>query len=187
LKRGLLHRDVQRQLGSYDSLDVLREHYEKADTDDLLSRVQYLDIKTYLTDDILAKVDRASMAVSLEVRAPLLDHKFMELAARIPSSLKLRGREGKHIFKKALGRCLPESILYRRKMGFAVPLSEWFRGELKEKAHETLFACQDDGLVDGSVQEKIWNEHQKGFRNRSTELWTLLMFRLWQRNFIPAA
>lgn len=187
LKRGLLHGDIQRQLGSYDSLDVLREHYDKADTEDLLSRVQYLDIKTYLTDDILAKVDRASMAVSLEVRAPILDHKFMELAARIPSSLKLRGMEGKHIFKKALRRCLPESILYRRKMGFAVPLAEWFRGELKEKAHETIFVCQDDGLLDRLVVEKIWDEHQKGLRNRSTELWTLLMFRLWQRNFIPAA
>ncbi|HEY3167370.1 MAG TPA: asparagine synthase (glutamine-hydrolyzing), partial [Candidatus Binatia bacterium] len=112
MKSQLLQPDIQRQLGDYDSLDVLREYYDKADTDDLLSRVQYVDIKTYLTDDILAKVDRASMAVSLEVRAPILDHKFMELAARIPSSLKLRGMQGKYIFKKALEHCVPQPILY---------------------------------------------------------------------------
>jgi asparagine synthase (glutamine-hydrolysing) len=187
LKRALLHGDVQRQLRGYDSLDVLREHYEKANTDDLLSRVQYVDIKTYLTDDILAKVDRASMAVSLEVRAPILDHKFMELAARIPSSLKLRGMEGKHIFKKALRRCLPESILYRRKMGFAIPLAQWFRGELKEMAHETLFGNDGADLLDSSAVKKVWGEHQKGFRDRSTELWTLFMFRLWQSKFLSAA
>jgi asparagine synthase (glutamine-hydrolysing) len=185
LKRGLLHGDVQRQLGSYDSLDVLREHYEKADTDDLLSRVQYVDIKTYLTDDILAKVDRASMAVSLEVRAPILDHKFMELAARIPSSLKLRGMQGKYIFKKALERCLPASVLYRKKMGFAVPLAQWFRGELKDLAYETIYREHDDFLNASTVQ-RIWDEHQKGFRDRSTELWAIFMFRLWQRKFLAA-
>jgi asparagine synthase (glutamine-hydrolysing) len=183
LKRGLLNGDVQRQLGSYDSLDVLREYYEKADTDDLLSRVQYVDIKTYLTDDILAKVDRASMAVSLEVRAPILDHKFMELAARIPSSLKLRGMQGKYIFKKALERCLPASVLYRKKMGFAVPLAQWFRGELKDLAYETIYREHDDFLNASTVQ-RIWDEHQKGFRDRSTELWAIFMFRLWQRKFL---
>jgi asparagine synthase (glutamine-hydrolysing) len=184
LKRSLLHRDVQSQLGGYDSLDILREHYDKADTDDLLSRVQYVDIKTYLADDILAKVDRASMAVSLEVRAPILDHKFMELAARIPSSLKLRGIQGKYIFKKALERCLPESILYRKKMGFAVPLARWFRKDLKEMACEAIFDCRRDDLLEPSTTEKIWREHQRGVRDRSTELWTLFMFRLWQRKFL---
>jgi asparagine synthase (glutamine-hydrolysing) len=184
LKRGLLHADVRSHLGSYDSLDVLREYYDNADTDDLLSKVQYVDIKTYLADDILAKVDRASMAVSLEVRAPILDHKFMELAARIPSSLKLRGMEGKHIFKKALGSRLPESILYRKKMGFAVPLAQWFRGELKGMAHEAIFDGGRDDFLEPKTVERIWTEHQRGFRDRSTELWTLLMFRLWQRKFL---
>jgi asparagine synthase (glutamine-hydrolysing) len=184
LKLELLDGDIKRQLGSYDSLDVLREYYEKADTDDLLSRVQYVDIKTYLADDILAKVDRASMAVSLEVRAPILDHKFMELAAQIPSSLKLRGMDGKYIFKKALKRCLPDSILYRKKMGFAVPLAQWFRGELKEMAYETIFQANGENILDRSSVENIWGEHQKGFRDRSTELWTLLMFHLWQGKFL---
>jgi asparagine synthase (glutamine-hydrolysing) len=183
LKSDLFHGDIKRQLGNYDSLNVLRHYYEKADTDDLLSRIQYVDIKTYLTDDILAKVDRASMAVSLEVRAPILDHKFMELAARIPSSLKLRGVEGKYIFKRALACCLPNSVLYRKKMGFAVPLAEWFRGELKEIASEMILGGRSDDLLKQNTVERLWVEHQRGFRDRSTELWTLLMFRLWQRKF----
>lgn len=187
LKLNLLHRDIRQQLADYNSLDVLREYYERADTDDLLSRIQYVDIKTYLSDDILAKVDRASMANSLEVRAPILDHKVMELAARIPSSLKLRGIQGKYIFKKALKRVLPESILYRKKMGFAVPLGRWFRGELKAMAQETIFDGQPEGLLDRSTVEKIWREHQRGLRDRSTELWTVFMFRLWQRKFLMAA
>jgi asparagine synthase (glutamine-hydrolysing) len=186
LKSELLHGDIQRQLGRYDSLNVLRGYYDRADTDDSLSRVQYVDIKTYLADDILVKVDRASMAVSLEVRAPILDHKFMELAARIPSSMKLRGLTGKYIFKKALERRLPENILYRDKMGFAVPLADWFRGDLKEMACEILFEHRDDFFVRSTVQ-KMWDDHQKGFRDRATELWTLFMFRLWQRNFLSSS
>ena len=184
LKADLLHGDIKRQLGSYDSLDVLRGYYDRADTDDLLSKVQYVDIKTYLSDDILAKVDRASMAVSLEVRAPILDHKFMELAARIPSSLKLQGMNGKYIFKKALVRCLPQPILYRKKMGFAVPLADWFRGELKEMAHQVLFHGNGEHFLESSTVKKIWNEHQNGLRDRSTELWSLLIFRMWQKSFL---
>jgi asparagine synthase (glutamine-hydrolysing) len=185
--RDLLHPDVRKQLAGYDSVDVLREHYERADSEDPLSRIQYVDIKTYLPDDILAKVDRASMANSLEVRAPILDHKLMELVARMPSSLKLRGIQGKYIFKKALQRYLPTSILYREKMGFAVPLAQWFRGELKELAYETIFSINQDNLLDWPKVEKIWGEHQRGFRNRSTELWNILMFRVWQRKFVVPA
>ena len=186
LKRKLLHPDVMSHLASYDSLDVLRHYYDKADTEDTLSRIQYVDIKTYLTDDILTKVDRASMANSLEVRAPILDHKFMELAARIPSSLKLRGRVGKYIFKKTLEPLLPQSTLTRPKMGFAVPLARWFRHELKEMAHEVILGRHAEDFTEPRIVEKIWGEHQRGFRDRSTELWTLLMFRLWQRRFLPA-
>jgi len=112
----------------YDSMDVFRRYYDRADSDDLLSKIQYVDIKTYLTDDILAKVDRASMAVSLEVRAPMLDHKFLELAARIPSSLKLHRSVGKYILKKALEPLLPANILHRSKQGFAIPLDVCFGG-----------------------------------------------------------
>ena len=182
-KQKLLHPDVHKALAGYDSLDVFKFYYDKADTDDPLSRIQYLDIKTYLTDDILAKVDRASMANSLEVRAPILDHKFMELAATIPSSLKLQGRNGKYIFKKTLEGVLPKGILYRNKMGFGVPLARWFRKELKDLAYETIFNNTRDDFFQKSTIEQIWKQHQSGLRDRSTPLWTLFMFRLWQRIF----
>lgn len=187
LKERLLHSDVRRSLNGYDSLTVLRDYYDKARTADPLSRIQYVDIKTYLTDDILVKVDRASMAHSLEVRAPILDHKLMELAATMPSSVKLRGMDGKYIFKKALAKTLPQSVLHRNKMGFAVPLSQWFRNDLKEFAHSILFAESGDTLLTGATIKRVWEEHQSGLRNRSTELWALLMFRLWERQFMTSA
>jgi asparagine synthase (glutamine-hydrolysing) len=174
--------DFRNQLKGYDSIDVLRQHYDRADTKDPLSRIQYVDIKTYLPDDILTKVDRASMAVSLEVRAPLLDHRLMEMLARIPSSLKLRGREGKYIFKKAMEPTLPRDILYRNKQGFAVPLVHWFRHELKEMAHAAIFDVKD-GILDPRYLEKIWKDHQGGTFDRSAYLWSVLMFRKWQQGF----
>jgi asparagine synthase (glutamine-hydrolysing) len=184
LKEQILHADLRRQLGGYDSLNVLRAYYDKADTEDPLSRIQYLDIKTYLTDDILVKVDRASMANSLEVRAPILDHKFMELAASMPSSVKLRGMNGKYIFKKALTGVLPESVLYRRKMGFGVPLAQWFRNDLKDFAHSVIFQDGGDQFLNTARVKHVWQGHQSGQWDRSTELWTLFMFRMWERQFM---
>jgi asparagine synthase (glutamine-hydrolysing) len=181
-KRRLLSRDFQESLGGYDSIDVLQHHYDRAGTDDLLSRIQYVDMKTYLPDDILAKVDRASMAVSLEVRAPMLDHHFLELTAKIPSSLKLRGTSGKYIFKKAMAEILPNEILHRRKQGFAVPLARWFRKELRDLAHEAIFS-RDDGVLDTKYLKKIWDEHQGGTYDRSPHLWAVLMYREWHEKF----
>jgi asparagine synthase (glutamine-hydrolysing) len=187
LKAQILHEDLQRDLDGYDPLDLFRYYYERAQTDDPLSRIQYVDIKTYLPDDILVKVDRASMANSLEVRAPILDHKLMELAATMPSSVKLRGMNGKYIFKKAVGKVLPQSVLQRKKMGFAVPLAQWFRNELKDFAHGVIFTSRGDTLLNGTSAKHVWQEHQSGLRNRSTELWTILMFRLWERQFLTGA
>jgi asparagine synthase (glutamine-hydrolysing) len=179
-KQKLFTQDFRRRLKEYDSIEVLRHHYERAGTTDPLSRIQYVDIKTYLPDDILAKVDRASMAVSLEVRAPLLDHRFMEMLARIPSSLKLRGRQGKYIFKKAMEPVLSPDTLYRPKQGFAVPLARWFREDLKEMARQTIFGVQD-GILDLGYLEKIWSEHQRNTFDRSAYLWSVFMFRNWQQ------
>ncbi len=184
LKSRLFTGDFARGLNGYDSRDVLQHYYDRAQTNDLLSRIQYVDIKTYLPDDILAKVDRASMAVSLEVRAPLLDHVLMELAAKIPSSLKLRGRDGKYIFKKAVESVLPKGVTTRKKQGFAVPLGEWFRGELRETAHDAIFSTpSDDGILDTNSLRKIWDEHQRGLYDRSPQLWAVLMFRKWRQAF----
>ena len=181
-KARLFSSDFRRQLGGYDSIDVFRRYYDRADTDDPLSKIQYLDIKTYLTDDILTKVDRASMAVSLEVRAPMLDHKFMECVAAIPSDLKLRKGIGKYILKKALEPQLPAEILYRSKQGFAIPLDQWFRSQLKEMAHQIIVETKD-GILDPGFLKKIWNQHQKGTYDRSALLWATLMFRKWQQTF----
>ena len=179
LKPKLLHPQVLKQLNGYDSIEVFRYHYDRANTPDLLSRLQYLDIKTYLADDILVKVDRASMANSLEVRCPLLDHKLMELIAQMPSSLKLRNGQGKYLFKKALERVLPTKVLTRRKQGFAVPVAEWFRGELKEFAYEKLFHQPDD-LLNSAFLMRCWKQHQRGQRDWSATLWCVLMFKTWQ-------
>jgi asparagine synthase (glutamine-hydrolysing) len=181
-KERLFSRDFQRRLGGYESIEVFRHYYDRADTDDLLSKIQYVDIKTYLTDDILTKVDRASMAVSLEVRAPMLDHKFLELAASIPSSFKLRNGAGKYILKRALQPVLPDNILHRAKQGFAIPLDVWFRRDLKEMA-QPLILETDDGILERDFLTKIWNQHQQGSHDRSALLWATLMFRKWQQMF----
>jgi asparagine synthase (glutamine-hydrolysing) len=185
-KQRLFTADFRHSLGTYDSIQVLQHHYDRAGTADPLSRIQYVDIKTYLTDDILTKVDRASMAVSLEVRAPLLDHELMELVATIPSCLKLRGRTGKYIFKKSMEKVLPNDILYRSKQGFAIPLNRWFRGELRELAYENLFGIRHEYL-DQKYLKKIWDQHQAEQFDRSAYLWSVLMFLKWKQLFRPEA
>src|SRR5499427_8070675 len=134
----VLNPDVSRSLAAYRTADLFHQVYRRAPATDHLSRIQYLDIKTYLCEDILTKVDRASMAVSLEVRCPVLDHVFMEYVARIPSTLKLTGTNGKRIFKTALARYLPDDILSRPKMGFGVPIAEWLRRDLKTYARDLV-------------------------------------------------
>ncbi len=182
-KSRLFTADFHQTLAGYDSIEVLRYHYDRAGTDDLLSRIQYVDIKTYLPDDILVKVDRASMAVSLEVRAPLVDHCLMERAAAIPSPLKLNGRTGKLIFKKMMSSALSDDILYRSKQGFAVPLDRWFRAELRDMAYDAIFSSADDGLLDRRFLKKIWDQHQQRRYDRSAHLWTVLMFQKWKETF----
>jgi asparagine synthase (glutamine-hydrolysing) len=181
LKNQLLGTEVQAKLNGYDSGEVLRQHYARVceQTSDELSRIQYVDMKTYLVDDILTKVDRASMANSLEVRCPLLDHKLMELIAKIPSGLKLHHGAGKYIFKKSLEKIVPEEILTRRKKGFAVPVENWFRKELKAITHEKLFS-RPDGLFDTGFLTRCWNQHQSGQWDWSPLFWSVLMFRTWQ-------
>ncbi len=184
-KHKILSDDLKRKLHGYDTTDIFREYYRSANTDDPLSLIQYVDVKTYLTDDILTKVDRASMANSLEVRCPLLDHKFMELVASMPSDLKLRGMTGKYIFKKALEPELPGEIVSRSKMGFGVPLASWFRNGIRDYAREFILERQDPYLSTRFVT-KIWNQHQSGIRDRSGHLWNVLMFRLWLDKYNPA-
>ena len=183
-KCDILHPDVKNSLAGYDTRDLFYRIYNNAPAEDHLSRIQYLDIKTYLCEDILTKVDRASMAVSLEVRCPILDHVFMEYAARIPAHMKLRGSDGKSIFKKAMKRYLPNDILYRKKMGFGVPIIEWLRGELRDYACPIILeGGASQRFLHRPFLEKMWQEHQSKKRNRSTQLWQVMMLNLWYDRF----
>jgi asparagine synthase (glutamine-hydrolysing) len=182
----LFSADFKQMLAGYDPFTVIERFYNRADTPDPLSKIQYVDMKMYLPDDILVKVDRMSMANSLEVRAPLLDHKFMEFVATIPSRLKLKGFEKKYIFKKALAAYLPEDILYRRKQGFVAPVDRWFRTELKTLVQDTVLSPQSlqRGFFNPDPLMKMWQQHQSGLRNFGTTFWTLLMLELWYRRFM---
>ena len=183
-KQALLNPEVLRNLSGYDTRDLFYQTYQNAPAEDHLSKIQYLDIKTYLCEDILTKVDRASMAVSLEVRCPILDHVFMEYAAKIPYRYKLKGTDGKHIFKKALKRHLPDRILYRQKMGFGVPILEWLRGEIKDYAQKIVLEGEASRrFLNLPVLEKMWGNHQTKLRNHATELWQVMMLNLWYDRF----
>ena len=166
------------KLGGYNAIEVFRRHAARANTIDPLSLIQYLDIKTYLVGDINTKVDRASMAHALEVREPLMDHVLVEWLASLPSSLKLRGGEGKWLFKKALEPQLPHDVLYRPKMGFSVPLVNWFRGPLKQRVRDAVLGARlrDTGLFEEKTLRLLVDQHQSGVRDHSAPLWSLLMF-----------
>jgi asparagine synthase (glutamine-hydrolysing) len=183
LRRRLFSPALTDELQGYNAVEVLKKHMTQCGSEDPLSRVQYADIKTYLPGDILTKVDRASMASSLEVRVPLLDHTLVEWAARLAPQLKLRGREGKYVFKSALEPYVPPEILYRPKQGFAVPLAAWFRGPLRRRLRETLSGSvlRESGLFDMTAITALLDQHQSGERDHSAALWTLSMFESFLR------
>ena len=189
LRQQMFSRRFGAELQGYGALEVFKTHARRAPVDDPLSLVQYLDYKTYLPGDILTKVDRASMAHSLEVRVPILDHEFVDWIGGVPSALKLREGEGKYVFKKALESRLPNDILYRSKMGFAVPLAQWFRTDLRARARERLLG--DDfhasGMFDRKFIEQMLDQHERGVRDFSSPLWALLMFEGFQRNVLGAS
>lgn len=174
----LFNERFRETLAGYSAIDVFNEHAKHFEGDDSLSLIQYLDFKTYLPGDILTKVDRASMAHSLEVRVPVLDHKFVEWISGLPTGLKLKGREGKYIFKKALESLLPDEILYRPKMGFAVPLGKWFRGPLKDETYKSILGArmQESGIFESNYLKTVLDAHSSGARDNSALIWALLMF-----------
>ena len=171
-------------LGGYNASEVFSGHAAKAGTDDALALIQYLDLKTYLIGDINTKVDRASMAHSLEVREPLMDHELVEWLATLRSSQKIRGQEGKYLLKKAMEPYLPNDVLYRPKMGFSVPLARWFRGPLKQRVQEAILGPRlaDTGWFNCNYLQQLVNDHNNGSRDYSAPIWTLLMFEAFLRN-----
>jgi asparagine synthase (glutamine-hydrolysing) len=178
MRSRLFSRALKSQLGGYKAEEVFHRHARKAGTDDPLALIQYIDTHTYLVGDINTKVDRASMAHSLEVREPLMDHELVEWMATLPSSLKIRGSTSKYLLKKANEPHLPGDVLYRPKMGFAVPLARWTRGPLRARVRDSLLGgpMLDSGMFDPATMREIVEQHESGRRNHSTTIWTMLMF-----------
>ncbi|GAB2860666.1 amidotransferase 1, exosortase A system-associated [Pseudoduganella ginsengisoli] len=170
-------------LQGYRAIDVMQEHAANTDAEDPLSVIQYLDFKTWLPGGILTKVDRASMAHSLEVRVPILDHTLVEWAAGLPAHLKLHGGEGKYIFKQALRPHLSEDILFRSKRGFSIPLASWFRGPLKQTVRDTVLSplLLDTGLFNERYLRHMVEQHESGMKDYSAALWSVLMFATFLR------
>jgi asparagine synthase (glutamine-hydrolysing) len=173
----------KRTLAGYRAQEVFDRHAAKATTDDPLALVQYLDYKTWLVGDINTKVDRASMAHSLEVREPLMDHQLVEWLATLPTSLKIQGQEGKWLFKKAFEPSLPADVLYRPKMGFSVPLAKWLRGPLRARLEQAVLGplLQSTGYFEQKVLQDMVGQHLSGQRDHAASLWTLLMFEAFLR------
>ncbi len=186
LRSQLYSNSFKAELAGYSAQSVFDRHANRAGTDDPLALIQYLDLKTYLVGDINTKVDRASMAHSLEVREPLMDHELVEWMASLPSSFKIRNGESKYVLKKAMEPYLPADIMYRPKMGFAVPLARWLRGPLRGRVREALLSRQmtESGLFNSATIRKLVEQHESAVSDHSTPIWTLLMFDAFLRNVV---
>jgi asparagine synthase (glutamine-hydrolysing) len=178
LRRRLYSSKMRAELAEHHPADAVAALMREADTGDAIACAQYVDFRTYLPGDILTKVDRASMAVSLEVRVPMLDQEFIGWAAGLPRTLKRRGSEGKYVLKRALEGRVPRENLYRPKTGFATPLRNFFRGDGARFARKAILGedMTDSGLFDPAVLSNLVDEHDRAERDHSKALWSLLMF-----------
>jgi asparagine synthase (glutamine-hydrolysing) len=188
-RRALLRADVRDGL---DGDGPEQEYIERFDRFGALpwdAQMMAVDFETYLPEDILVKVDRTSMAHSIESRVPLLDNDVVEFAARVPAAMKIRNGRKKHLLKLAAAGLLPESILNRRKQGFGVPVGIWFRGGLRDFFSDVLLssAARQRGYFEPRFVERLVREHQAGRRDHTPRLWALVVFELWHRLYLDAA
>jgi asparagine synthase (glutamine-hydrolysing) len=181
----ILTKDVLEQTEG-DVYAGARAMFAGCDALDQIEQMQYLDVNFYMAEDILSKVDRASMAVSLETRAPFLDPRIGEFAASLPLNYKLRGSKGKFILKRSLEGLIPPSVLTRSKKGFGIPIAGWLKGSLNSLMHDLLAPerLKDQGLFDSGQVQKLIKEHEQGIASNHKQLWTLLVFQLWYDNFL---
>lgn len=173
----------------HDPLENFRKHYAACSSPEAVDRSLFVDVQTYLLDDILTKVDKMSMAVSLEARVPLLDHKLVEFAASVPIGLKLHGGRSKHLLRRFLETRIPRDVLDRPKHGFEAPTGEWLRGPLAPMAGDLLLGptFRQRGIFSPAVVSRLWSEHQSGRRDHRHRLWSLLMLELWFKQFVDQA
>jgi asparagine synthase (glutamine-hydrolysing) len=177
---------LRKQIEGYAIDQLVAQYYDRTEANDAQTRMQYLDVKSWLVDDILIKADRMSMAASLELRVPFLDHRLMEFAAQMPSKYRVRRGETKYIIKKAMEPYLPRHIVYRRKQGFPTPMGLLFKGPLKHYVREVLVSeqCFDRGLFQPARIEQLVDEHTIGAADNHKVLWQLLVLEMWHRLFI---
>jgi asparagine synthase (glutamine-hydrolysing) len=176
---------MKKGVSDVDAYEYLARRFKHAQADHLMDKQLYTDIKTYLPEDLLVKMDIATMANSLEVRSPFLDHEFMELTASMPFSLKLHGSSLKYILKKSLKGFLPDNIMTRRKMGFGIPIMEWFRTDLKDYVRDILLSEESlkRGYFEKPYIEEMLEEHIFQNKNHTNRIWALLMLELWHKSF----
>jgi len=186
MKNDLYSAAFAEKTAAIDSVDLIVNWYAKADASAFLDKTLFVDVKSYLPDDLLVKVDIASMANSLEARSPFLDHKLMEFAAALPPHLKLNGIQSKYLLKKAFSSVLPRSVLYRKKMGFGVPIDRWLRNELKELTYQILLEKRtvERGLFKEQAVRMLIDEHMLKRADNSYRIWALLFMEVWYRMFI---
>jgi len=185
-KRDLYTPEFAARWGDVDSLGLLEERWRRSDATTAVEKLVSTDVGMYLPDDLLVKMDIASMANSLEVRSPLLDHHVVEFAASLPVSLKLRGRTSKYLLRRVMRRHLPPAVLARRKMGFGVPIDHWLRDGLQELSHDLLLSktATERGYFEPATVRRYLDEHARGVAQHHTRIWSLLMLELWHRTFI---
>jgi asparagine synthase (glutamine-hydrolysing) len=180
LRRGLWNSAIP-SLDSRKPFETFYQAFQSGKHFDRLNRLLYTDLKTYLVDDILTKVDRMSMANSLEARVPLLDHKLVEYVFSLPSEMKLKGSVRKYIFRKVAEKIVPAEILKGKKMGFGLPLKEWFRGPLSAMARDMVLGARirDSGIFDHPTLARMFDEHAAGICDHGEHLWALMIFAMW--------
>jgi asparagine synthase (glutamine-hydrolysing) len=170
---------------AYSPFSVFADHYAAVAGADPLHRALYVDIKTWLADDLLTKLDRASMACGLEARVPLLAPDFVAYAMRLPAALKLRGLNGKYILKRIMQQRLPPEIIRRRKRGFNAPISIWMRTSMAKEIEDFLNTTESSVLdVKALLLRQLWREHLEGVADHGFKLWTLLSFVLWEKSVL---
>jgi asparagine synthase (glutamine-hydrolysing) len=187
-KRDLLSEEIWNQVKTQNTFEDLFDYIKASNLKNELERALYLTMKLYLQDDVLVKVDRASMANSLEVRAPFLDYTFVEFAAQLPTPLKLRRVTTKYLLKRAATSLLPRGIATRRKKGFGIPVGKWIVGDLREMFKEYLGEgrIRREGVFNPAFVNRLLDDHLARRRDNRKLLWTLLIFELWHERWLSA-